>query len=72
MTALGEGSDPGVHIICDHRALRKYGLGFVKPFPVPYGGQLRSGQLEVRFGQRLGNDQVSKHRGKQIAVCRRT
>ncbi|MBM3347991.1 MAG: FAD-dependent oxidoreductase, partial [Betaproteobacteria bacterium] len=46
MTALGEGSDPGVHIVCDHRALRKYGLGFVKPFPVPYGAQLRNGYLK--------------------------
>ncbi len=46
MTALNEGSDPGVYIVCDHRALRKYGLGFVKPFPVPYGAQLRSGYLK--------------------------
>jgi len=46
MTALNEGSDPGVYIVCDHRAMRKYGLGFVKPFPVPYGSQLRSGYLK--------------------------
>ena len=46
MTALNEGSDPGVYIVCDHRAMRKYGLGFVKPFPVPYGAHLRNGYLK--------------------------
>ncbi len=32
-------------LIADHRALRRYGLGIVKPFPVPYGGWIRSGYL---------------------------
>ncbi|MBU9477666.1 FAD-dependent oxidoreductase [Burkholderia multivorans] len=32
-------------LICDHRALRRYGLGFVKPFPIPLGPHLRSGYL---------------------------
>ncbi len=31
--------------ICDHRALRRYGMGFAKPAPVPIGGYLRSGYL---------------------------
>jgi len=32
-------------LICDHRALRKYGLGYVKPAPVPFGRLLRTGYL---------------------------
>ncbi|MEQ9815301.1 MAG: FAD-dependent oxidoreductase [Azospirillaceae bacterium] len=32
--------------IADHRALRRYGLGIVKPFPVPLGAYLRSGYLK--------------------------
>ncbi|MBL8384299.1 MAG: FAD-dependent oxidoreductase [Burkholderiales bacterium] len=34
------------HLICDHRALRTYGLGAVGPFPVPIGRHLRSGYLK--------------------------
>ncbi|MAA97743.1 MAG: FAD-binding dehydrogenase [Stappia sp.] len=33
-------------LICDHRALRHYGLGAVRPFPAPYGHHLRSGYLK--------------------------
>jgi succinate dehydrogenase/fumarate reductase flavoprotein subunit len=33
------------YVICDRAALRKYGLGFAKPFPVPIGTYLRSGYL---------------------------
>lgn len=32
--------------ITDHRAIRRYGLGFVKPYPLPLGGHLRSGYLK--------------------------
>jgi len=32
-------------LVCDHRALRRYGLGFVKPFPIPLWPHLRSGYL---------------------------
>jgi succinate dehydrogenase/fumarate reductase flavoprotein subunit len=40
-------SDEGVHawLLADHRALRRYGLGMAKPFPVPIGHHLRSGYL---------------------------
>ncbi|MGB3812613.1 MAG: FAD-dependent oxidoreductase [Shinella sp.] len=31
--------------VTDHRAMRKYGLGFVKPAPVPFGKQIRDGYL---------------------------
>lgn len=37
--------DPAAWLICDHRALRRYGMGFVKPFPLPYSRHLRSGYL---------------------------
>jgi succinate dehydrogenase/fumarate reductase flavoprotein subunit len=33
------------YLICDHRALRRYGLGFVKPAPVPFGQHVRSGYI---------------------------
>jgi succinate dehydrogenase/fumarate reductase flavoprotein subunit len=33
-------------LICDHRALRNYGLGSVAPAPLPIGRHLRSGYLK--------------------------
>jgi succinate dehydrogenase/fumarate reductase flavoprotein subunit len=33
-------------LICDHPTIRKYGLGHVKPAPVPLAGHLRSGYLQ--------------------------
>ncbi|HYD76453.1 FAD-dependent oxidoreductase [Ramlibacter sp.] len=33
-------------LLCDHRALRSYGLGCVAPFPMPIGRHLRSGYLK--------------------------
>lgn len=32
-------------LICDHRFLRRYGLGIVRPAPVPFGWWLRTGYL---------------------------
>ncbi|MCM2318938.1 MAG: FAD-dependent oxidoreductase [Pseudomonas sp.] len=32
-------------LICDHRTLRRYGLGCVAPFPLPIGRHLKSGYL---------------------------
>ncbi|MFT3690986.1 FAD-dependent oxidoreductase [Paenirhodobacter sp.] len=32
-------------LIADHRTIRKYGIGFVKPYPMPLGPHLRSGYL---------------------------
>lgn len=34
-------------LITDHRAIRKYGLGFAKPAPLPLGPYLRSGYLKL-------------------------
>jgi succinate dehydrogenase/fumarate reductase flavoprotein subunit len=33
-------------LVVDHAFLRRFGLGFVKPFPVPVAGQVRSGYLK--------------------------
>lgn len=33
-------------LLCDHRTLRRYGLGCVAPFPLPIGRHLRSGYLK--------------------------
>jgi succinate dehydrogenase/fumarate reductase flavoprotein subunit len=33
-------------LVADHRAIRRYGLGFVKPFPLPMGGHMHSGYLK--------------------------
>lgn len=40
-----EGGEICAFFVCDHRVLRKYGLGHVKPAPVPYGRHLRTGYL---------------------------
>lgn len=39
-------SERACWLIADHRALRRYGLGFAKPFPMPISGHLRSGYLK--------------------------
>ncbi|WP_404713791.1 FAD-dependent oxidoreductase [Sphingomonas sp. MMS24-J13] len=38
--------DPVAWLIANHRALRRYGLGAVRPFPLPIGRHLRSGYLK--------------------------
>jgi succinate dehydrogenase/fumarate reductase flavoprotein subunit len=45
--AAQEPDDRGnAFLVVDHRFLRSYGLGYVKPFPVPYGPHVRSGYLK--------------------------
>jgi succinate dehydrogenase/fumarate reductase flavoprotein subunit len=34
-------------LICDHATIRKYGLGYAKPAPVPIGTYVRSGYLQT-------------------------
>ncbi|MFN6976543.1 MAG: FAD-dependent oxidoreductase [Gemmobacter sp.] len=41
----GPDADIAAWFIADHRAFRKYGLGFAKPAPVPYGRLIRDGYL---------------------------
>jgi succinate dehydrogenase/fumarate reductase flavoprotein subunit len=35
------------HLVCDHRTLRRYGLGAVRPAPLPIAGFIRSGYLKT-------------------------
>jgi succinate dehydrogenase/fumarate reductase flavoprotein subunit len=48
--AMVKAAKPGEEItaflVCDHRALRRYGLGCVPPAPLPIGRFLRSGYLK--------------------------
>lgn len=48
--AMVKAAKPGeeicAYLICDHRTLRKYGLGCVPPFPMPLGHHLKTGYLK--------------------------
>lgn len=44
--AAKPGEEMTAWLICDHRSLRKYGLGCVPPFPMPLGRHLKSGYLK--------------------------
>ena len=45
--AVPEGQPARSWLICDHRFLRRYGLGIVRPSPLPLGPWLRSGYLKT-------------------------
>jgi succinate dehydrogenase/fumarate reductase flavoprotein subunit len=45
LAAIPPGAPIKAFLLADHRTIRKYGLGFVKPFPLPLGPHLRSGYL---------------------------
>jgi len=44
--AAKPGEEITAFLICDHRTLRKYGLGCVPPFPMPIGKYVRNGYLK--------------------------
>jgi succinate dehydrogenase/fumarate reductase flavoprotein subunit len=44
--AAKPGEEIAAFLICDHRALRKYGLGCVPPFPMPIGRYIRNHYLK--------------------------
>jgi succinate dehydrogenase/fumarate reductase flavoprotein subunit len=44
--ATPRGAQVHAWLVVDHRFIRRFGLGFVKPFPVPLGPQIRSGYLK--------------------------
>lgn len=46
VAATPKGEKPESWLIADHPTLRRYGLGFVKPFPVPLAGVLNNGYLK--------------------------
>jgi succinate dehydrogenase/fumarate reductase flavoprotein subunit len=43
--AIGHDAEPTAFLLADHRAIRRYGLGFAKAFPLPLAPYLRSGYL---------------------------
>ena len=47
LQAVGPDDTPESWLICDHRFLRRYGLGIVRPAPVPIGSWLRTGYLKT-------------------------
>ena len=53
MKSAKPGEELASFLICDHRTLRKYGLGCVPPFPMPIGRHVRSGYL--MHGQTLAD-----------------
>jgi succinate dehydrogenase/fumarate reductase flavoprotein subunit len=46
MKAAKPGEEITAFLLSDHRALRKYGLGCVPPFPMPHGHHLETGYLK--------------------------
>lgn len=42
-------ASPGAYLICDYRTLRQYGLGAVRPNPLPYRTFVRTGYLKQAF-----------------------
>lgn len=59
-TCAGE-NEVASWLITDHAAIRRYGLGFAKPFPMPVGQYVRSGYLQRgrtlrELAQRAGID----------------
>ncbi|MDQ2088696.1 FAD-dependent oxidoreductase [Marimonas arenosa] len=46
IAATPEGGTPESWLICDHRFIRRYGLGIVRPAPVPLRPWLKSGYLK--------------------------
>ncbi|MFD1342293.1 FAD-dependent oxidoreductase [Litorisediminicola beolgyonensis] len=47
LDAIPEDATPESWLVCDHRFLRRYGLGIVRPAPVPIGPWLKSGYLKT-------------------------
>ncbi len=46
VAAAPAGGEVASWLVCDHRFLRRYGLGHARPFPLPLGPHLRSGYLK--------------------------
>jgi succinate dehydrogenase/fumarate reductase flavoprotein subunit len=46
VAAAPEGQEVASWLVCDHRFLRRYGLGYARPFPVPVGSLIRNGYLQ--------------------------
>jgi succinate dehydrogenase/fumarate reductase flavoprotein subunit len=66
--AAPNGGPVTAYLVCDHRALRRYGLGAVKPSPVPIWHRLRSGYL--RRAHTI--DGLGRALGMEPAILRET
>ncbi|MEQ8588029.1 MAG: FAD-dependent oxidoreductase [Thalassobaculaceae bacterium] len=60
-TCDGEPGEARGWLVIDHRAIRKYGLGFAKPFPLPiapylHSGYLKRGRTLVELAREIGVD----------------
>jgi succinate dehydrogenase/fumarate reductase flavoprotein subunit len=47
MDACAGGKEVSAFMICDHRTIRRYGLGAVRPSPLPLFSHVRSGYLKT-------------------------
>jgi succinate dehydrogenase/fumarate reductase flavoprotein subunit len=84
--AVAEDAPVRSWLICDHRFLRRYGLGIVRPAPVPYrpwvqSGYLKTGKTVAELAKACGIDPVGleatvtewntgAHRGEDLAFGR--
>ena len=61
MQKAGDGKEAVAFLICDHRTIRRYGMGYVKPFPLPLAPHLRSGYLMRgrTLGELAGKAEIS-------------
>ncbi|SAL41835.1 3-oxosteroid 1-dehydrogenase [Caballeronia peredens] len=66
--ACREHTETAMWLVCDHATIRKYGLGFAKPAPLPLGAHLKSGYL-VR-GRTLG--ELAQRAGIHAAALEET
>ncbi|MGR3911511.1 FAD-dependent oxidoreductase [Burkholderia sp. SR8] len=46
IAAAPDGQEVASWLVCDHRFLRRYGLGYARPFPVPVHPLIKSGYLK--------------------------
>ena len=63
LKACPQGQAAEAFLLVDHRTLRKYGLGYVKPAPLPFKSQLKSGYLIK--GDSLG--ELARNAGIDVA-----
>ncbi len=60
-------AEAAAFLICDHRTIRRYGMGFAKPFPLPLSPHLRSGYLTrantlIVLAKKMGIDGAALNR----------
>ena len=62
--ACAGGEEVSAFMICDHRTIRRYGLGAVRPSPLPIFPYVRSGYLKT--GRSSGNWHIGRHRPENL------